>query len=402
MGTKKFQSSSAISKGLGNALDTIANIGSLPPIQGTWFFVDTGDGSDDADGRSIASPLATLEAAYDKCTSGAGDGIAYFCPADASSSNSLSMTHTLTWAKWGITVYGMSKGCGYMSRNRITTSTITTTATLTVPTGGLSITRASGSFITDGWVVGMQGICAGGHTDTFTVSAVAALTLTLDSAITVAAGTITSITSYIPTMIDMTGSNNCFMNMYIANEGTQALSLVAVTVHANRNKFENCHFRAAFTTNTLSVATGAPVTVDTASETEFKHCWFGDNNAVRTAAQGNVLLTGVQGQNFFEDCYFLQDSATSDCCAIRVAAADTIGGQIFLKRCSIMNWRVSKGAILSTSAIYIVGAASDNKGILIDSCAMYGYTSWCNVSGVAFIANSDATASGAGGIATAS
>jgi len=369
---------------------------------GTWFFVDTGDGSDDADGRSVAHPLATLEAAYDKCISGRGDGIAYFCPADASSSNSLSVTHTLTWAKWGITLFGMSKGCGYMSRNRITTSTITTTATLTVPTAGLTITRAAGSFITDGWVVGMQGICAGGHTDTFTVSAVEALTLTISVAITASAGGITSITSYIPTMIDMTGSNNCFMNMYIANEGTQALSLVGVTVHANRNKFENCHFRAAFTTNTLSVADGCPVLIDTASETEFKHCWFGDNNAVRTAAQGNVRCTGVQGQNFFEDCYFLQDSATSDCCAVRFDEADTIGGQIFFKRCSINNWRVNKGAILSTSAIYIVGASSNNKGILIDSCAMYGYTSWCNVAGTAFIANSSVDASGTGGIATSS
>jgi len=396
--SKKFESSSAISKGLGNALEIIAEMGSLPPIMGTWFFVDSGNGADTSDGRSMDTALLTLEAAYDKCTSGAGDGIAYFSPADASSSNSLSMTHTLTWAKWGITLYGMGKGCGYMSRNRITTTTITTTATLTA-VADTSIARATGSFITDGWVAGMQFV-TNVDAAAITVDTVSALTITVTGTLTV--GAHTSMTSCIPTMIDMTGSNNCFMNMYIANEGTQALSLVAVTVHANRNKFENCHFRAAFNTNNLSVATGAPVVVDTASETEFKHCWFGDNNVVRTAAQGNVRLTGVQGQNFFEDCYFLQDSATSNCCAVRVDAADTIGGQIFIKRCSINNWRVSKGAILSTSAIYIVGAASDNKGILIDSCAMYGYTSWCNVAGVAFIANSDATASGAGGIATSS
>lgn len=375
---------------------------SLPPIRGRWWFVEPGHGADTAEGDDWLHPLATLEEAYDRCISGAGDGIAYKPLADATSSHSLSMTHTLTWAKWGITVVGLSPGCGYMGRNRITTTTVTTTATLTVPAAGLTITRATGSFVTDGWVVGMQGICAGAHTDTFTVSAVAALTLTISVAITASAGGITSITSYIPTMIDITGSDNCFMNMYIANEGTQALSLVAVTVHANRNKFVNCHFRAAFTTNTLSVATGAPVTIDTASETEFIHCWFGDNNAVRTAAQGNVLMTGVQGQNFFEDCVFLQDSATSNCCAVRIAAADTIGGQIFFRRCSFQNWRVSKGAILSTSAIYCVAGSSDNKGILIDSCCMYGYTSWCSVAGTAFIGNSSADASGAGGIATAS
>jgi hypothetical protein len=203
-------------------------------------------------------------------------------------------------------------------------------------------------------------------------------------------------------MIDVTGSNNCFKNLYIANEGTQALSLVAVTVHANRNKFENCHFRAAFTANTLSVATGAPVTINTASETEFIHCWFGDNNSVRTAASGLVLMTGVQGQNFFEDCVFLQDSETSNCCAVRVAATDTIGGQIFFRRCSFQNWRVNKGAILSTSVIYHVAGTSNNKGIMIDECGMYGWTSWSSVAGTVFIANSSAVATGGGGIATSS
>lgn len=370
----------------------------LPPIRGRWWFVEPGHGSDTAEGDDWLHPLATLEEAYDRCITGAGDGIAYNPVADATGSHSLSMTHTLTWAKWGITLFGIGPGCGYMSRNRITTTTVTTTTALTA-VANTSITRASGSFITDGWVAGMQFV-TNVDSAAITVDTVSALTITVTGTLTV--GAHTSMTSCIPTMIDITGSNNCFMNMYIANEGTQALSLVAVTVHANRNKFENCHFRAAFTTNTLSVETGAPVLIDTASETEFKHCWFGDNNAVRTAAQGNVRCTGVQGQNFFEDCYFLQDSATSNCCAIRFDEASTIGGQIFIKRCSINNWRVSKGAILSTSAIYIVGAASDNKGILIDSCAMYGYTSWCNVAGTAFIANSDATASGAGGIATSS
>ncbi|MFA6359060.1 MAG: hypothetical protein WCY09_10480, partial [Candidatus Omnitrophota bacterium] len=69
----------------------------LPPIRGRWWFVEPGHGADTAEGDDWLHPLATLEEAYDRCITGAGDGIA-FCPvADATGSHSLSMTHTLTW-----------------------------------------------------------------------------------------------------------------------------------------------------------------------------------------------------------------------------------------------------------------------------------------------------------------
>lgn len=387
---------------IGSVDDLDTMVGSLPPILGTWFFVDPYAGSDSNDGLTPGAPFLTLDKAYEACTSGAGDGIAFHAPAISGASRSLTLKKTITWAKWGITVVGLNNGCGYMGRSRITCTTITTTATLTAPEGGATITRASGSFITDGWVAGMAGICAGAHTDTFVVSEVSALTLTLVGTVTASAGGITSITSYIATMFDITGSDNRFMNLYIANEGTHALSLIGVTVHANRNRFDHCHFRAGCNATTAAVATCASLCIDTASETEFNDCWFGDNNTIRTAASGTILLTGVQGQNFFNRCKVLQWSATANCAAIRVAAADTIGGQIFFDGCMFQNWRVNKGAILSESAIYIVGASSNNKGILISGSTMYGWTSWCNVAGTAFIGNSDATASGAGGIATAS
>ncbi|MCG7853391.1 MAG: hypothetical protein MIO92_12795, partial [Methanosarcinaceae archaeon] len=70
----KFESSSAISKGLGNALETVAEVGSLPAIRGQWYFVDPTSGADTSDGRTIDTAVANLSVAYTKASD--GDGIA--------------------------------------------------------------------------------------------------------------------------------------------------------------------------------------------------------------------------------------------------------------------------------------------------------------------------------------
>jgi len=73
-------------------------------------------------------------------------------------------------------------------------TTIKTIAALTIPAGGATITRAAGSFITDGWVAGMRGRCIGDHTQEFIVEAVAALTIDLVGTMT--AGALTSIIQF--------------------------------------------------------------------------------------------------------------------------------------------------------------------------------------------------------------
>ena len=74
---------------------------------------------------------------------------------------------------------------------------IKTTAALTIPAGGATITREAGSFVTDGWIAGMRGRCSGAHNEIFVVESVAALTIELVGTMTPAAGTITNITQYV-------------------------------------------------------------------------------------------------------------------------------------------------------------------------------------------------------------
>jgi hypothetical protein len=143
-------------------------------------------------------------------------------------------------------------------------------------------------------------------------------------------------------------------------------------VAANRNSFKNCHFSQNGLTRTPQ-ATDYDMTLY-ASECTFEHCFFGNNNTIRSgAASGNIVLgnsTTQIGQNYFTDCYVLSYSATSTHGAIKIANAATLGGFVVFDRCKFLNW--NSGA-QTTLATIIIGATPDNLGLLLDRCASVGY-----------------------------
>jgi len=175
-----LKTGAAIEDEAGKALVNASGI----QIRGTWYFVDPLAGSNTANGLTISTAVADLQTAYGLCADGAGDGIIFLSVTSTSTTYSILFKQPLTWSKWGITVVGMAVG-GYNSRARISTTTVTTTATMTQTAH--SFVRTSGSFITDGWEVGMKGTCvdAGANNGaTFAVTAVAALTLTFSDSFT--------------------------------------------------------------------------------------------------------------------------------------------------------------------------------------------------------------------------
>jgi len=109
----------------------------LPYIPGTWYFIDGDDGSDlsGRNGQDPDAPLATLSAAYGKCTSGSGDGICFFSRSTSSGSNSIAMTAALTWAKYGITVVGISAPTSFFGRARLYADATADLASLITVTG---------------------------------------------------------------------------------------------------------------------------------------------------------------------------------------------------------------------------------------------------------------------------
>jgi hypothetical protein len=176
-----------------------------------------------------------------------------------------------------------------------------------------------------------------------------------------------------PSLITVSGTNNHFENIYLINEGTDNTAIGCLVVSGNRNSFKNCHFSQNGATRTPQ-ATDNDMTLYS-SECTFEHCFFGNNNTIRSgAAAGNIVLgnsTTQIGQNYFKDCYVLSYSATSTHGAIKIANAATLGGYIVFDRCKFINWNSGAQTALAT---IIIGATPNNCGLLLDRCASVGYT----------------------------
>jgi hypothetical protein len=138
----------------------VGAITSLPKIRGKWFFVDPYAGLAANSGVSPDAPVDSIVTAYGLCTDLVGDGICIFSAGSTSAQTTSYLVQQLTWAKNGITVYGVDSEVGLGNRARIASKEIVTGPVTTISQQANSITRTTGSFLTDGWVVGMKGYTA--------------------------------------------------------------------------------------------------------------------------------------------------------------------------------------------------------------------------------------------------
>lgn len=372
----------------------------LPPIRGKWFAVDpyaTGERPDDA--------IADLKTAYDLCVSGRGDGILVFSGGTGTASQTTSyLKQPLTWSKHGITVFGISAPVAMFGRARVSSQEKTSTGTTFAQTAS-TITRETGSFVTDGWVAGMTGYIADSGSNngaTFTVVTVAALTLTVSETLNVQSkaqcGSCT-LTSYNANMITVSGSNNAFFNLHIGNFGTQAGSLGCVKVTGNRNYFGNCHLIGAGHATPGAVATAYDLEINAGEENTFERCVFGTDSVLWAAASGAIRFDGGAWRTRFYNCEVVKNSATAGQGAINVIDATAMSGVHLFKNCTFTLWN-ENGLNLSTALV--IGTKPTSGQILFDGSSELGWSAWgaAGMSGCIYIVNSDATASGAGGIAT--
>ena len=350
-------------------------VSGLPVIRGEWMIVDPYKVTEASGG--IEGAFASIETAYAACVSGRGDGILVLSGGTTATTTSSFLKAPIEWSKHAITVYGVAAG-GYNSRARVTSHAVTTSATFVTAATVETIVRSAGSFVTDGWEVGMTGIFDNSDTNanvTFTVTAVSALTLTgtvgTDLILTDSSA-VNVLQGYFPYLINVSGANNRFYNLYLINESSHASNVGALAVSGARNVFVNCHFSS---NNTLgSAAVGCYDVRLSASENQFVRCWIGNNNTARSgAANGNIhlgLSTTQIGQNVFEDCYILSYSVTTTHGAVKVADVATLGGWVTFTRCKFINWNNAK----TYMATIIIGATPTNWGILLDHCSSVGYT----------------------------
>ena len=380
----KFEGSSAISKGLGNALEIISEVGSLPPIRGVWYFVDPKSGADTSDGRTIDTALKGIRAAYAKCTDSAGDGICIMSRSSATTADTTCyLGGSLIWAKYGITVVGLGAGQVHNNRARIaskdrartyTTQVSWTTTTVTDTRGGLLAIFEVGDAI-------LATVTAGtAITSVNKITAVTDKTLTLTDAVianaTPGAGTIS--THCVP-LISVTGKNNWFHNVAFIQQGdtTADLGCVSISTTGDDNHFSRCWFNGGGNA-TSAAETGCSDLVLGASECAFDECIFGSNATARDAANAHIILgistTGI-GQDYFNNCRVISNSSTAGHLGISITNAATLGGWVQFKGCSFVNW--SSGAVTALTNV-IGGVDTNNMGLLFWDCAMVGWAIWAN------------------------
>jgi len=385
----KFESSSAISKGLGNALETIADVGSLPAIRGRWYFVDPKKGADTSGGKSIDTALASIEEAYDRVLD--GDGIALLSYGSASADSTSYLKAELTWKKDGITVFGVCAPITYTPRGRVANKKVTTTADMTVAAGALKIiTRAAGSFIEDGWEIGMTALTAGNQATSSVVTAVAALSLTVTDELVASDEEITSVTSTMVNLITLSGDNNRFYNMSFWNGGTSDTEIGGIYITGSRNYFNRCHIVGA--AGATPAATHYSLKIETGKANFFEDCIIGINTIVRgNNADAEIVFKGEQSHNRFLRCEVMSYVPVGTAHAA-IKSDTTASGRGAMFQDCVFN---SLDSADTPAAAHIFSTSS--CPIAMKGCACYNFTAW---GAYVYVDNAATASSAAGGLAT--
>ena len=370
----------------------------LPRISGEWFYVDPELGVDTQSG-SINAPVKTLQAAYDLCTDGAGDGVCFFSRVTAGTTSSSPLYKKLTWAKYGITVFGVGAPIRMAQRARIVATVVSSSPTASTVTCTASvITRSTGSFVTDGWIVGMTGTlaCSGGTANTnqaatIAVTAVTASTLTVSDTLTAqtaAECTTWVITSSMATMIDVSGGNNTFINLHMTHMLTgSALNLTTLKVSGERNAFINVHAAHGLATAATVLTRALWLTGD---ENTFRGCVFGTDTVNRgNNATYDILISGTVKRNRFIDCE-TNAYASTGVAKMAVYFSGTVGGSpTMFDNCRFMCNNVTE----MTAALG--GTGSNDKIFLTGGTCHPGYAA-LGLGTVAYISGAN-IAAGVGG-----
>jgi hypothetical protein len=322
-----FKKLTGVNPNLREYLQDLYTQSMLPPIVGTWYFVDPENGASTNDGKSINKAFANITSAYGACTTGDGDGICLLSSGTTTAHTTSYFTAALDWTKNGITVFGLDSQTRFFGRARIANK-----------------------------------------------------------------GTTGEDLAY---LIDVQGDNNAFINIHLANYGTDAAAIGSLKVTGNRNYFENVH--AVGGVAAAAAATHRSLEVNAAEENTFVKCSFGTDTVDRgNNASAEILFDGACYRNVFEDCYTLAWVSTGTAHgAVKSADSGALGRDNFFKNC-IFN------CFATDQASWFVGTAPTAGKLYVINSSVAGYSAWdsSGTNNIVYVGAPTYAASGGGGIPT--
>ena len=260
-----------------------------------YYFFDPATGSDGNSGLAPDEALATLAAAYAKCTANQHDTIFYIA-----GSSSMTLTAALDWAKNYTHLVGICAPTEIAQRARIfQLSTLT------------------------------------GASPLLTVSA-----------------------------------SGCIMkNFYIFQGVADNTSLINVSVTGGRNYFENVHF-AGGGHATQAVNGGASLKLDGAEENTFVNCTIGVDTVDAATGMMGILFDGEAHRNMFRNCVVRIRAGNAGAGFVEVVDATGIDRDNTFIDCLFLN----NSATSLTSGFVIPAGMGAPRKILLKDCMVLGAT----------------------------
>jgi len=262
---------------------------------GDVYFLDPANGNDTSDGRSIDRAFATLAVAYAALTANQNDILYYIA-----GPTSLTLNAAFTWAKNYTHFIGSCAPTDTAQRCRIfQLSTLT------------------------------------GASPLFTISATGCV----------------------------------FNNFYVFQGVDDATSLINISVTGGRNYFENVHF-AGGGHATQAVNGGASLMLDGAEENTFYRCTVGVDTIDAATGMVGLLFDADAHRNTFRECKFRMRAGNTGAAFVEVADATGIDRDNFFDNCTFINNSTGN----DMAAAFLIPAMGEPRALLLKDCMFHNVT----------------------------
>jgi hypothetical protein len=168
-------------------------------------------------------------------------------------------------------------------------------------------------------------------------------------------------------LITVSASGCIFSNLYIFQGVADATSLINVSVTGGRNYFENVHF-AGGGHATQAVDGGASLKLDGAEENLFVNCTIGVDTVDAGTGMVGILFDGEAHRNEFRNCRVRIRAGNAGAAFVEVADATGIDRDTLFDNCVFMN----NSATDLTSGFVIPAGMGAPRKLLLKDCMILG------------------------------
>lgn len=170
-------------------------------------------------------------------------------------------------------------------------------------------------------------------------------------------------------LLNITATGCVFKNFYIFQGVDDATSLINVQVTGGRNYFENVHF-AGGGHATQAINGGASLKLAAAEENTFRNCTIGVDTIDSATGMVGLLFDTDAHRNMFRDCVFRMRAGNSGAAFVEVADATGIDRDNSFIDCLFVNNSTSN----DMAAAFLIPAMGEPRAILLKDCMFHNVT----------------------------